>query len=112
MANSENTIEGGGRDIEQQKEQLELERTRLELRRLQQPTRTALKQFGWKEITTFFVAFCGLFLAWLGGWFDVRQERLAIETANLQAQRDHLEQGNAQLEERRRGLESANATLI
>ena len=43
------------------------------------------------------------------GWFNVRRERLAIETAQLEEQKRHLEQRLPQLEERNRRLESENA---
>lgn len=98
-------------DLDQEKAKIDLEKSRLELRRLRHPIRTSLLEFGWKEIAAIVVATGGILLGWLTGWFNVRQERIAVDTARLQIERDKLEKTNSELENTRSGLKAENHRL-
>jgi hypothetical protein len=81
-----------------EKSKLELEKLQLEVKRLRQPFRTSLREFGWKDITAIIVALTGVVLVCWTGIFNVRQERLGLATDKLEVAKNKLEEGNADLE--------------
>ena len=107
MEDAENQVSEVGKE----KDTLELEKLRLEIRRLQHPIRASLREFAWKDLAAIVVATAGILLAWVTGVFSVAKEHLAVSTERLQIEKAHLEEGNLELARTRTTLQADKQKL-